>query len=354
MYGERELCKWVKNKFDVELDPEPISKLEEPMDASDIIMEQAEKAYLKRERTYPVDFAIQMTTAGVQQNAAHALKQFCEWVRARYNLHWEPNTLPSSDPNELRKILLEEAERWDDSRIEERATQALAHGSSPDALDAWFRQHANSFLSDSERERAKDDPKSVAEEKIRENLRFEFTQFERWILLQIVDQVWKDHLYAIDQLRESIGFRSFSQRDPRIEFKKEGAKLFEDMQKTIRDKVTDLIFKARLQPQIQRRPQPQQDPAQQQAPQQPAPAQPRRPIQPAQPATAAVAAAAAAAPAAQAGAAPAKRQPARAKQKIGRNEMVTIVNPTTGEKETLKYKKALDKLESGWRLEAGD
>jgi len=59
-----------------------------------------------------------------------------------------------------------------------------------------------------------------------------------------------------DGVVESIGLRSFSQRDPRIEFKREGARLFEEMQQSIRDKVTDLIFKAKLTPQVvpQRRP----------------------------------------------------------------------------------------------------
>ena len=69
----------------------------------------------------------------------------------------------------------------------------------------------------------------------------------------------------MDQLRESIGYRSFSQRDPRIEFKREGANLFDDMLVAIRDKVTDLVFKARLQPQVR-----QAQPTEQQSAQQPA------------------------------------------------------------------------------------
>ncbi len=90
----------------------------------------------------------------------------------------------------------------------------------------------------------------MARGKIAALLRAELTQFERWVLLQIVDQGWKDHLHSMDQLKESIGFRSFSQRDPRIEYKREGARLFDDMQMAIRDKVTDLIFKAKLTPQV--------------------------------------------------------------------------------------------------------
>ena len=111
-------------------------------------------------------------------------------------------------------------------------------------------------LSKAERDRAEEDPETVAKEHVDGVLRSEMLHFERWILLQIVDGAWKDHLYAMDQLRESIGYRSFSQRDPRIEFKREGANLYEEMHMEIRDKITDLIFKAKLQ--VQARPAPPQ------------------------------------------------------------------------------------------------
>ena len=177
-------------------------------------------------------------------------------MKFRYELDWKPDELPSANPRELRTILIEEAEKWDESRISERADRALVAGTSPEALETWFRENmnTNAKLTDEEKERAADDPKTVAEERIAAELRTELTQFERWVLLQIVDQAWKDHLYAMDQLKESSGFRSFSQKDPRIEFKREGARLFDKMHMAIRDKVTDLIFKGRLAPQVVQRP----------------------------------------------------------------------------------------------------
>ena len=70
---------------------------------------------------------------------------------------------------------------------------------------------------------------------------------ERKVLLQIYDTTWKDHLYAMDLLRESIGLRGVAERDPRIEYKKEGTRLFQEFMRGIRDRVTDIIFKVRLQ-----------------------------------------------------------------------------------------------------------
>jgi preprotein translocase subunit SecA len=76
-------------------------------------------------------------------------------------------------------------------------------------------------------------------------LRQELTELERRVLLQIYDSTWKDHLYAMDLLRESIGLRGVAERDPRIEYKKEGSRLFDQFMKMIRDRVTDIIFKVR-------------------------------------------------------------------------------------------------------------
>ena len=103
--------------------------------------------------------------------------------------------------------------------------------------------------------------------------RAELAHLERAVLLQIFDGVWKDHLYQMDQARESIGFRSFSQLDPRIEYKREGARLFDEMFEHVQDRVTDLVFKAKMQvqvPQQQQSQQQQSQPKQEQQKQMPA------------------------------------------------------------------------------------
>jgi preprotein translocase subunit SecA len=340
-YGAREMVKWARNKFGAEIDPAEFAGIQELERAVELVMTRAREAYRRRELRYPVEFALEMTAASMPHNPHQALQQFCAWVQSRYELHWTPTSLPSNNPAELGKLLLSEAEKWDEARIAERAARAVAAAGGDTAkLDEWFRKHCLVALGAQERERAAEEAQEVAEEKIRALLRTEVTQFERWVLLQILDQAWKDHLYAMDQLKESIGLRAFSQKDPRIEFKREGARLFEEMHMSVRDKVTDLIFKARLTPQVVQRPRPQAPGAEGAAAatapaaapagsrtSSPAPA-------PAQPAYAAAAAAAAAAGTSQqqrdiqaaqmAGRGPAqpapRRAPARAAVTVGRNE----------------------------------
>jgi preprotein translocase subunit SecA len=66
------------------------------------------------------------------------------------------------------------------------------------------------------------------------------------VLIQIFDQSWKDHLYALDTLKSGIGLHAFAEKDPRVLYKKEGYRYFEEMMSLIRDKVTDLIFRVRI------------------------------------------------------------------------------------------------------------
>ncbi len=66
---------------------------------------------------------------------------------------------------------------------------------------------------------------------------------ERMLLMQTIDAKWKDHLYGMDQLKEGVGLRSFAQRDPLIEYKREGFEMFQAMYMSIHQEVAELIFK---------------------------------------------------------------------------------------------------------------
>ena len=66
------------------------------------------------------------------------------------------------------------------------------------------------------------------------------------MLINIFDQAWKDHLYAMDVLKGGIGMQAFAERDPRVAYKREGYRYFRQMMEETRDKVTDLIFRVRV------------------------------------------------------------------------------------------------------------
>jgi preprotein translocase subunit SecA len=64
---------------------------------------------------------------------------------------------------------------------------------------------------------------------------------ERSLLLQLLDQIWKDHLLSLDHLRQGINLRAYAQRDPLNEYKREAFELFQRMLDHLREQVTSVM-----------------------------------------------------------------------------------------------------------------
>jgi preprotein translocase subunit SecA len=65
---------------------------------------------------------------------------------------------------------------------------------------------------------------------------------ERIVMLQVIDNQWKDHLLSMDHLKEGIQLRGYGQKDPLIEYKKESFQLFQDMMDRIEDETIRYLF----------------------------------------------------------------------------------------------------------------
>jgi len=70
--------------------------------------------------------------------------------------------------------------------------------------------------------------------------------FLQGTILGYIDEEWKDHLYEMDRLKEGVGLRAYGQRDPLVEFKREGYSLFEEMLDRINEKSLKSIFQSRI------------------------------------------------------------------------------------------------------------
>jgi preprotein translocase subunit SecA len=75
-----------------------------------------------------------------------------------------------------------------------------------------------------------------------ENMR----RVERFILLMELDDKWKDHLHAMDQLRAGIGLRGYAQIDPKVAYKQEGYQMFQEMVENLRRSVTELVLRVQV------------------------------------------------------------------------------------------------------------
>ena len=78
---------------------------------------------------------------------------------------------------------------------------------------------------------------------VEERYRPEMRRMERALVLQLLDTAWKDHLLAMDHLRSSVGLRGYAQVDPKVEYKREGMRTFEQMWDSVGERVTDLVFR---------------------------------------------------------------------------------------------------------------
>lgn len=73
-------------------------------------------------------------------------------------------------------------------------------------------------------------------------------ELERRVLLAVIDEKWQEHLYEMDYLKSGIGLRSMAQRDPLVEYQREGYLLFQAMAESIREESVRKLFQAEVQP----------------------------------------------------------------------------------------------------------
>jgi len=71
----------------------------------------------------------------------------------------------------------------------------------------------------------------------------EMHNMERSLYLHQLDDAWKKHLLTMDHLRSTVGLRGFAQEDPKIVYKREGMREFEQMKVAMEDRVTDAVFR---------------------------------------------------------------------------------------------------------------
>jgi preprotein translocase subunit SecA len=252
-YPVEELRKWVSGKFDLEVSTEQIAKARAQGGADAVvalIVGMARDVYNKRELGYPVRFRMAMTQQMVRANPKGALDELVRWANLRYGLGWTPETLMKKLPPQVEGELMEAQKKFVEAGTLDKAiAQALAC-KTDDELDTWWQGRFAAELPQTLRRVPADERDDQIRSRVESQLRFEMVGFERAVMLQVLDTIWREHLYRMDQLKDSISYRSFSQQDPRIEYKREGSRMFNETLDNIRERVTDLILRVELMPQV--------------------------------------------------------------------------------------------------------
>ncbi len=272
LFAEKDLANWAMEKFGFAVDPrefiadEGRNVRKQPEEIVDMILARARAAYARRQIEYPIDHVLSFVFGGLDgaTDNPYAADYIRAWARMKFQEDLSLDEIRSLPVRRLRDRLIGLMEQYvEDGKLQAEVDRLLAANPSPEALVEAVNNRFGTSLKAGDFEiqpatggDGAEKPKSIGERVLeigRRFLRQELTDLEQFVLIQIFDQSWKDHLYAMDMLRTTIGLQAFAERDPRIAYKKEGYRFFQEMMEGIRDKVTDLIFRARIVGQAQSR-----------------------------------------------------------------------------------------------------
>jgi len=171
----------------------------------------------------------------------------------------------SGDQERQKQVIQRMIERVVEEHAKERLGRAVPSADRrPAELAAWFKRHFGLEVSEAQAGPGEDDAKAelipiaMAEWRKRGEEMGEPTlrELERRLLLNFIDEKWKDHLRAMDGLKTGVGIRGYGQMDPKVEYKVEGHRMFSQMIRAIREEVSGLLLKVRLNPAILEEPPP--------------------------------------------------------------------------------------------------
>jgi len=262
-WGRRSLCAWLAQQFALEAQPEEFEKLETVDESVQLIRDKIDALYHEKEISFPV--AVGMSNFLAERRGAgerYDREGLVRWANDRFGTQLQIDDLKNRPRNEIEGLLKECSQKYFvDSDVVDKADEILAesfdegNGHTEQNGDArrkegleelarWANQEVHLDLDPSDFESlALDDARLKVLHGYDQRFRPELCQAERALLLEVLDTAWKDHLHYMDHLRSGIGLVGYAQKDPKVEYKREGRKAFSSMWERIGQQVTAAIFR---------------------------------------------------------------------------------------------------------------
>ena len=262
-FGIRSACAWSKHKFGFELNPDELRGMER-VQLFQLIHDKAVEAYNVKEAEYPILAALyRFSRRDSGQHAKIDRDALITWARQRFDVELQLDDIKNKQREDIRETLLQLSRTHQhqanqllgeiDQRVDQlfgaaqegvRASDAGISNEQLEQLRSWAAEAVNlqttvDELSELDCQQLQHTLSAALEDRYRPEIR----RMERSLVLQLVDTAWKDHLLAMDHLRSAVGLVGYAQVDPKVEYKREGMRLFEQMWKSNGERVTDLIFK---------------------------------------------------------------------------------------------------------------
>jgi len=244
-YGRGALADWVRSKFGIDFKREEVLS-GTVAEVTELITRKARETYKLREVRYPIEAIINRAFGTTGTDSVYSLQIITDWANSKYRVGWTPERLAGKSidaiARDLESVSLAFLEGGLTREIDD-ADSRYRH--SPEGLVQWAQERFNRALDPNKLAKPDADVKKVLQQAGYELVRWELTHLERYVLLRIYDQGWKDHLLEMDHLKYAIMQRPMGgdQTHPQSQYAIEGRELFEQMWRTIRDRTTDIIFK---------------------------------------------------------------------------------------------------------------
>jgi preprotein translocase subunit SecA len=270
--GARDMSEWVKRSLRFEIAPDEIAKVAKTAvegkgkvassvpvvrgtaektlirdhPVSQLVMTKVKEWYDKREVDVPVEFGLANFQGQSRQDPRAAAANFLAWANSRFAMGWTSDLFRTSSPQAAGTALREASAKYHaENRMQQEIKDALAC-KTDEELTEFFKAKFGAALPDSMKFMKPDERDRLIRARVETLRRPELLYVEQRVILDVMDVAWKDHLHAVEQLRETIGFRSFSQNDPRIEFKREASQMFSTVMDTVREQIVERIFSVQL------------------------------------------------------------------------------------------------------------
>ncbi len=262
-FGVQTACNWVRHKFGIELSVDSVRNLD-ISSFKRLVQEKARATYEEKETAYPVMAGLyHFTTRDGTGHKRYEREELAQWAAGRFGVELSIEDLKNKQRDEVRALLVDHSRRYAEG-LSAAMTEAhawLGRIFTPDTpattalrtaqengrlgeLSAWLAEKYRYELPVEEMMRCDEERlKRHLTAAVEDMYRPEMRKMERALVLQLLDTAWKDHLLSMDHLRSSVGLRGYAQIDPKVEYKREGMRIFEQMWDSVGERVTDLIFR---------------------------------------------------------------------------------------------------------------
>ena len=259
-WNRSSLAKWLEVRFGLETNPDEFQNVETE-DAIALIGEKLGTLYRDKEIDFPVSLGLNRYLSRRGEGGERYDREgLVHWANERFESQISIDDFRGKEVEGIRDVVigcsrdfyqhderLAEAEQLLDQAFgitEEGRATGFGDSQSLGQLSRWAEEKVHAELDATELETlsyedAKRDVLGILDERFRPEL----GQAERALILEVLDTAWKDHLYYMDHLRSGIGLEAYAQKDPKVEYKRQGMKAFETMWKSVADRVSDAIFR---------------------------------------------------------------------------------------------------------------